>query len=52
MSIHDAWEDLPPTVTGYCFDDANMEAKGGKVSKESLSSGGGGQPGSGLRYDG
>jgi hypothetical protein len=36
MSIHGAWEDLPPTVTGYCSDDADMEAEGAKISKESL----------------
>ncbi|KAI5802521.1 hypothetical protein FPQ18DRAFT_374722 [Pyronema domesticum] len=30
MSIHDSWEDLPQTVMGYCSDDANMEAEGGK----------------------
>jgi hypothetical protein len=36
MSIHGAWEDLPPNVMGYCSDDADMEAEGGKVSKESL----------------
>jgi hypothetical protein len=51
MSIHDSWEDLPPTVTGYYSHDADMEAEGGKVSKESLRSGGGGQPGSIFRYD-
>ncbi|KAI5783837.1 hypothetical protein FPQ18DRAFT_355610 [Pyronema domesticum] len=38
MSIHGAWEDLPLNVTGYCFDDADMEAEAVKVSnsKESL----------------
>jgi hypothetical protein len=36
MSIHGAWEDLPLNVTGYCSDDADMEAECGKVSKESL----------------
>jgi hypothetical protein len=36
MSIHDAWEDLPLGVTGYCSDDADVEAEGGKVSNESL----------------
>jgi hypothetical protein len=35
-SIHGSWEDLPPSVMGYCSDDAYMEAVGGKVSKESL----------------
>ncbi|KAI5789417.1 hypothetical protein FPQ18DRAFT_391967 [Pyronema domesticum] len=33
MSIHDSWEDLPPTVTSYYSDDAAMEAGGGKDSK-------------------
>jgi hypothetical protein len=28
-----AWEDLPLNVMGYCSDDADMEAVGGKVSK-------------------
>ncbi|KAI5796788.1 hypothetical protein FPQ18DRAFT_302973 [Pyronema domesticum] len=32
MSIHDSWEDLPPTVMGYCSDDAAMEAGDGKVT--------------------
>jgi hypothetical protein len=36
MSIHHSWEDLPPTVAGYCSDGADMEAGGGKISKESL----------------
>jgi hypothetical protein len=36
MSIHNAWEDLPLNVTGYCSDDADMEAEGGKVSRVSL----------------
>ncbi|KAI5783012.1 hypothetical protein FPQ18DRAFT_396674 [Pyronema domesticum] len=36
MSIHDSWEDLPPTVTGYCSDNANMEAEDGKDSKRTL----------------
>jgi hypothetical protein len=31
-----AWGDLPLNVTGYCSDDADVEAVGGKVSKESL----------------
>ncbi|KAI5802034.1 hypothetical protein FPQ18DRAFT_383009 [Pyronema domesticum] len=33
MSTHYAWEDLPPIVTGYCSDDADMEAEGGKNTK-------------------
>ncbi|KAI5782972.1 hypothetical protein FPQ18DRAFT_310872 [Pyronema domesticum] len=36
MSIHGAWEDLPLKMTGYYSDDADMEADGGKVSKEYL----------------
>ncbi|KAI5816612.1 hypothetical protein BZA77DRAFT_353850 [Pyronema omphalodes] len=32
---HGAWEDLPPNMMGYCSDDADKEADGGKVSKES-----------------
>jgi hypothetical protein len=35
-SVHGSWEDLPLKVTGYCSDNADMEAEGGKVSKESL----------------
>ncbi|KAI5801868.1 hypothetical protein FPQ18DRAFT_382840 [Pyronema domesticum] len=33
MSIHDSWEDLPLNVMGYCSDDADMEADGGKNTK-------------------
>ncbi|KAI5786069.1 hypothetical protein FPQ18DRAFT_308992 [Pyronema domesticum] len=33
MSIHDAWEDLPLNVTGYCSDNADMEAEVGKLAK-------------------
>jgi hypothetical protein len=33
MSIPDSWEDLPPTVTGYCSDDADMEERVGKLAK-------------------
>jgi hypothetical protein len=36
MSIHGAWEDLLQNMMGYCCDNANMEADGGKVSKECL----------------
>jgi hypothetical protein len=36
MSIHGSWGDWPSNVMGYCSDDADIEADGGKVSKESL----------------
>ncbi|KAI5786882.1 hypothetical protein FPQ18DRAFT_393407 [Pyronema domesticum] len=36
MSIHGAWEDLPLKVTGYCSDDADMEADDTEVGNGTI----------------